>query len=169
MTDERPANDWNEDRIGTLRHLWDEGYSTNEIGQRMGISKNAVVGKAHRLKLKTRPSPFRCKRDRAPTLLGQVGTPCATSAPSYPEGSPAAPASPVSVGPSSHQEETMSHRVSMLAPDRPCCWPIGEPGTRSFRYCDDVAIAGRPYCDEHAKLAYQRRAKRESGTAPLTR
>lgn len=36
----------------------------------------------------------------------------------------------------------------------PCCWPIGEPGTRSFRFCDVGAIAGKPYCDEHAALAY---------------
>jgi GcrA cell cycle regulator len=36
----------------------------------------------------------------------------------------------------------------------PCCWPIGEPGTRSFRFCDVDAIAGKPYCDEHSALAY---------------
>ena len=35
-----------------------------------------------------------------------------------------------------------------------CCWPIGEPGTRSFRFCDDASEPGRPYCSEHAKLAY---------------
>jgi GcrA cell cycle regulator len=36
----------------------------------------------------------------------------------------------------------------------PCCWPIGEPGTRSFRFCDVDAIAGKPYCEDHASLAY---------------
>ena len=169
MSDERPANDWNEDRIGTLRHLWDKGYSTNEIGQRMGISKNAVVGKAHRLKLKARPSPFRQDGDRAPSLAGQVCTRSATPAPSSREGNPMATASPIAIGPSPRREATMSHRVPTLAASRPCCWPIGEPGTRSFRYCDDEAIAGRPYCEEHAKLAYQRRAKREIGIPPLTR
>jgi GcrA cell cycle regulator len=35
-----------------------------------------------------------------------------------------------------------------------CCWPIGEPGTRSFRFCDDASEPGKPYCTEHAKLAY---------------
>ncbi len=44
----------------------------------------------------------------------------------------------------------------------PCCWPIGEPGTKSFRFCDVDAIAGKPYCDEHASLAYVRvRDRRE--------
>ena len=44
--------------IGVLRALWDEGHSTAEIGWRMGLSKNAVVGKAHRLNLRARPSPI---------------------------------------------------------------------------------------------------------------
>jgi GcrA cell cycle regulator len=35
-----------------------------------------------------------------------------------------------------------------------CCWPIGEPGTRSFRFCDDEALPGKPYCAQHATLAY---------------
>jgi GcrA cell cycle regulator len=35
-----------------------------------------------------------------------------------------------------------------------CCWPIGEPGTRSFHFCDAPSEPGRPYCTEHAKLAY---------------
>jgi GcrA cell cycle regulator len=35
-----------------------------------------------------------------------------------------------------------------------CCWPIGEPGTRSFRFCDADALSGKPYCQEHAQLAY---------------
>ena len=55
------ANDttWTETAIAGLRRLWDEGHSTAEIGRRMGVSKNAVVGKAHRLALPPRPSPIR--------------------------------------------------------------------------------------------------------------
>ena len=49
--------EWNEDAIAKLRALWAEGLSTAEIGRRMGVSKNAVVGKAHRLNLPSRPSP----------------------------------------------------------------------------------------------------------------
>src|SRR3954465_6628640 len=51
--------DWNEETIARIRALWAEGLSTAEIGRRMGISKNAVVGKAHRLNLPARPSPIR--------------------------------------------------------------------------------------------------------------
>src|SRR5579872_3735096 len=55
--------EWNEEAIARLRTLWAEGHSTAEIGRRMGVSKNAVVGKAHRLNLAARPSPIR--RDQA--------------------------------------------------------------------------------------------------------
>ena len=51
--------EWTDDTIRELRQLWSEGHSTAEIGRRIGISKNAVVGKAHRLDLPTRPSPIR--------------------------------------------------------------------------------------------------------------
>ena len=51
--------EWNEETIARLRALWAEGLSTAEIGRRMGISKNAVVGKAHRLNLPARASPIR--------------------------------------------------------------------------------------------------------------
>lgn len=50
---------WTPELISTLRRLWDEGASTAEIGRQLGISKNAVVGKAHRLELSARPSPIK--------------------------------------------------------------------------------------------------------------
>ena len=50
---------WTDDRIDQLRKLWDQGLSASAIGRQLGVSKNAVVGKAHRLKLPARPSPIR--------------------------------------------------------------------------------------------------------------
>lgn len=50
---------WTDDRIAKLKKLWTDGLTTGEIGKRLGVSKNAVVGKAHRLGLKGRPSPIR--------------------------------------------------------------------------------------------------------------
>ncbi|HJS88304.1 MAG TPA: GcrA family cell cycle regulator, partial [Acetobacteraceae bacterium] len=55
--------EWTEETIARLRALWAEGHSTAEIGRRLGISKNAVVGKAHRLDLTARPSPIRPSPD----------------------------------------------------------------------------------------------------------
>jgi len=53
-----------------------------------------------------------------------------------------------------------SPQLRAVAPIRPsarvstCCWPIGEPGTPTFRFCDDGALPNKPYCQEHASLAY---------------
>jgi GcrA cell cycle regulator len=57
--------DWTEQRVAELQQLWREGLSTAEIGKRLGITKNAVVGKAHRMGLSSRPSPI-LKREPAP-------------------------------------------------------------------------------------------------------
>ncbi len=72
---------WDEETIRLLRDLWAQGHSTAEIGRRLGVSKNAIVGKAHRLELDARPSPIRrdvvksaserplpCLRAAGPTL-----------------------------------------------------------------------------------------------------
>jgi hypothetical protein len=69
---------------------------------------------------------------------------------------------------------TVERLVSAAAPARhvaiaprrigshPCCWPIGEPGTPAFRFCDDPAPLDVPYCDEHARLAYKPRPRRNA-------
>ncbi|PPQ34988.1 hypothetical protein CCS01_09190 [Rhodopila globiformis] len=46
-----------------------------------------------------------------------------------------------------------------------CCWPIGEPGTKNFRFCDEASLPGKPYCDEHARLAYVRIRDRKEDAA----
>lgn len=51
--------DWTPDRVNTLMALWGEGISTSEIGRRLGVTKNAVVGKVHRLGLPKRNSPIK--------------------------------------------------------------------------------------------------------------
>lgn len=162
--------EWADETILRLRALWDEGHSTAEIGRRLGISKNAVVGKAHRLDLPARPSPIR--RDggtprpkrpsvRRPPVAGPTLPPLASTR------SPAPAMSPVPRQSQTTPVVTPAPRLQPVAP-RPygrvitCCWPIGEPGTSSFRFCDDSSVPGKPYCEAHAELAYVRiRDKRE--------
>lgn len=164
--------EWSEDTITRLRELWAEGHSTAEIGRRLGVSKNAVVGKAHRLDLPARPSPIRrdtgeateprrsaSRRVEGPTLPPLNSTAAASPAPvAAPVATTiAVPAAPVAPPP--RPANVPAPRMHVVAP-RPyarvvtCCWPIGEPGTRSFRFCDDPSEPGKPYCGEHAKLAY---------------
>ena len=105
-------NVWTQERVDDLAKLWREGFSTAEIGRRLGLTKNAVVGKAHRLALNPRPSPVK-----------------------------APPAKPRIV-------------VEFNGPS--CSWPLGHPGEKNFHFCGARPTAGKPYCAEHAALAYIR-------------
>lgn len=163
--------EWADETIIRLRELWSEGHSTAEIGRRLGVSKNAVVGKAHRLDLPARPSPIRREGERSPP---RSTPPRRFAGPTLPPlsstslgGTSLAPSHPAASLPS-RPSVTMAPRQSpprvVLPPAPPpprpygrvitCCWPIGEPGTSSFRFCDAESVPGKPYCSEHAQLAY---------------
>jgi len=147
--------EWNDDTIGRLRTLWAEGLSTAEIGRRMGVSKNAVVGKAHRLNLAARPSPIRRDGEKSPRRRQPRRAHGAT----LPVLAAAMAPMPVVEAPRLAERPSPPLLRAVPAPRpgarvTPCCWPIGEPGTRSFRFCDVDAIAGKPYCEDHSALAY---------------
>ena len=142
------ANDttWTDAVISDLRRLWNEGHSTAEIGRRLGVTKNAVVGKAHRLALPNRPSPIRRGQQAArkprsrPEVVRSVPLPTPTSV-------PVAPALPPAPRPIPAVPSRRGFAQS-------CCWPLGEPGRPGFRFCDAAADWGKPYCAEHRALAY---------------
>jgi len=52
---------WTDEKVKSLKKLWIKGTSTAEIAKRLGLSKNSVIGKVHRLNLDTRPSPVKKK------------------------------------------------------------------------------------------------------------
>ncbi len=67
---------WTPEVVESLRSLWAEGLTTTEIGRRLGMSKNAVIGKAHRLGLNGRPSPIRRERPARPAARRFTGPSC---------------------------------------------------------------------------------------------
>ncbi len=151
--------EWNEEAIARLRALWAEGHSTAEIGRRMGISKNAVVGKAHRLNLAARPSPIRRNGEKTPRRRqprrsqGSTLPALATVLPPVQAAEVRRPLERVFA----ERPAPVLRAVPTARPgarSTPCCWPIGEPGTRSFRFCDVDSIGGKPYCEQHSALAY---------------
>ena len=183
--------EWTEDVIVRLRDLWTEGHSTAEIGRRLGVSKNAIVGKAHRLDLAARPSPIRRegsapaaerravpRRVEGPTLPPLASTGAPAGEPHVPQPQPQPqpqPAPAIASAPASAPAGITATARPVPAPPRPvpvapprmqaltprpygrivtCCWPIGEPGTREFRFCDDRSEPGKPYCGDHVRLAY---------------
>ncbi len=224
------AMEWTDELIARLKELWEQGLSTAEIGRQLAITKNAVVGKAHRLGLPPRPSPIRNKtavegaakpaRPRAKkaeaapvTAETEVGTPAPSAQPVEKKKAPAAktvkapaegaakptkskvkadkPASeekpakaaalkedtvsPVAVEEAKEAEPAPAPRPAAppipqrkVAPPRrvrgaverasrqgpTCQWPIGDPGTPEFHFCGATPLSGKPYCAEHAAIAY---------------
>ena len=163
--------DWSAAAIERRRALWAEGHSTAEIGRRMVVSKTAVVGKANRLNRPARPSPIRreavaekpavapvrAARPASPaprSTLSPSPAPIAAAAPT-PAATMTAPAAPTAV----------VRAFPRLGSARSCCWPIGEPGTADFRFCTAEATSGKPYCTQHAAVAYVKARDRREDAA----
>jgi GcrA cell cycle regulator len=149
---------WTEERIGELTRLWQAGHSASDIGKRLGISKNAVVGKAHRLKLPSRPSPIKQN--------SEAKTQPAPSGPKAAKPQPAAEAKP-SQPQRAKVRAVASNGKRRAAPVEPkpvgrgsgCLWPIGDPGDPDFHFCGADSVPGKPYCAEHAARAYITRSR----------
>ena len=160
-------HDWTTEAVMQLRAFWTEGHATAEIGRRLGVSKNAVIGKARRLGLPGRPSPIRGKttgktprKQALPPALGpNLPPPQRPAADRAPPPRPSPPAIPVPCTAPAPPEPAapVCSAVSALARPvghQPCCWPIGHPGRPGFRFCAADAMPRKPYCAEHAGTAY---------------
>lgn len=171
--------EWDGEAIKKLRALWAEGHSTAEIGRRMGTSKNAIAGKAHRLALPARPSPIRsgggasprAPRQTLPSLVvgrdlpriqpgvAMAGTGEAVRRAELAVQTRRLDAPRAIVGRNDAMLPKPLAEVQFQRISKPCCWPIGEPRTPAFRFCEAPGIPGKPYCPEH--LAISRPKMRE--------
>ena len=137
---------WTEERVAELRRLWDTGKSASEIGKILGVSKNSVVGKAHRLKLTARPSPIRRGGTSKPKKK-TIPTPIKAHVEIAPRREPVAP----------------PRRYNGKGPK--CLWPIGDPGDSDFHFCGDASHPGKPYCPFHCARAYITKSRGDSKAA----
>lgn len=232
-------NVWPEEDIRDLRVLWASGLPTAEIGEKLGYSKNAICGKAHRLDLDARPSPINIGGRAAIAALRAPKTPKVTLPPLVSAEPPPvvelilieliqAVATVPDPRPVLSKEERdrqillhgdlSSNRCAKVVgvtrdivravrakqrrdefkivptdvlterPDPPkpviiapppvqvqpcrlptlsCCWPTGTRTSvlSTFGCCGDRAVPGKPYCEEHAKLAYVRVRDRKEDVA----
>lgn len=133
---------WTPEKIAALRDLWDTGASASIIGSQIGASRNAVIGKAHRLKLERRSSNDTRAATAARKAKGQIGV-----------ARPRAVISCVRLEPSPLPRPVVTDvaRVSFddLEPHH-CRFPVGEPGREAFGFCGHVKVDGLSYCADHA-------------------
>lgn len=151
---------WTDERVAELMRLWEAGRSASEIGRLLGVSKNSVVGKAHRMKLKARPSPI--KRGSTPQVRRVAVAPIARPAAQ----APAAPKAVETRVPAQAPAPRPARAVARANGKGPnCLWPIGDPGDQDFHFCGAPAVPGKPYCDEHCARAYIVRNPRSESEA----
>ncbi|WP_084418135.1 GcrA family cell cycle regulator [Henriciella litoralis] len=157
---------WTEDRVEVLKKLWAEGHSASQIAKQLGgVTRNAVIGKVHRLGLSGRATPSRPVK-RPPRLARpkpKVGTEGVVQ-------QPVASVDETRIRKSDQQAISSALQPAPVADgeaatiltlrDSMCKWPIGDPADPQFAFCGRKSDCG-PYCSEHAKVAFQPQRKRE--------
>ena len=125
---------WTEDRVEILTKLWAEGLSASQIAKQLGgVTRNAVIGKVHRLGLSGRAKPSNPAKKKARKTVARTRQTRAPSAPRAPrpvvQPRPAPP--PIEALPMADGR----FATILTITDHMCKWPIGDPSTSEFRFC----------------------------------
>lgn len=174
---------WTDERVALLKKLWMEGLSASQIAAELsgGVTRNAVIGKVHRLKLSARAKPASvAPRAKAPRPTAPRRP---TTASAGPRGTASVAASAVSqrrttmaptMGATALKMDTeieaemvvetnakaelfipVEERISLLQlTEKTCKWPIGDPMSSEFHFCGRDSDEGKPYCEFHSRRAY---------------
>jgi GcrA cell cycle regulator len=162
---------WTDDRVDLLKKLWSEGLSASQIAGRLGgVTRNAVIGKVHRLGLSGRATTSRMKsirprvrtnpsrRPQQRSNYRQLGNPAFRNL-YQGEAEPFVPAAEEIAIPLNERK----HLQDLTEND--CRWPIGDPQHSDFHFCNKSKVPGLPYCEFHAKRAFQPpQARRRTGS-----
>lgn len=120
-------NVWTDERLEKLRKLWDKGLSISAIGEKLGVTRNAIAGKAHRLGLRKRQSPIAKK-------------------------TVAVKEEPVVEEPTNLPLRLALRKLNWSRSK--CAWPTGDPKHTDFSFCGAPIVSGKPYCAAHCDEAF---------------
>ena len=157
---------WTDERVASLKKLWQDGLSASQIAKQLGgVTRNAVIGKVHRLGLSGRATPSKPARP----MFKAPRPPRTVAAAAY---APRRITEPVLVPPEPvvrYVDEAPGSATILTLVNHMCKWPIGDPATATFTFCGRRASDG-PYCGEHARVAYQpAQGKRRTSATELAR
>ena len=150
---------WTDERVDLMTKLWQDGLSASQVAKQLGgVTRNAVIGKVHRLGLTG--GGQRRERIRSQRVPPQPRAPRSPMAPRFnPE--------PIKLR---YVDEGPGVATSLTLGRHMCKWPIGDPSLDSFTFCGRRSEEHGPYCHDHATVAYQpAQAKKKSGAAELAR
>jgi GcrA cell cycle regulator len=169
---------WTDERVETLKKLWQEGHSASQIAKALGgVTRNAVIGKVHRLGLSGRAAPsqpsrplYKPARPPRPAASTHHASGHASSHTPVVRRTEPLMARPVISQPIVPYVEEPGTATVLTLGAKMCKWPIGDPSSDAFSFCGRRADDGTPYCVEHARVAYQpsQKKKRDTG-AELSR
>jgi GcrA cell cycle regulator len=164
---------WTDERVELLRKLWSEGLSASQIAAQLGsVTRNAVIGKVHRLKLSSRGRTTAAapRQKKAPSAAG--GTKSVTRSATVTRsittsiGATALQAQfdaepVVRYRPAENVVVPISRRLQLVQlSERTCKWPNGDPLTEDFSFCGTDTAETGPYCNYHSKVAFQPASER---------
>lgn len=169
---------WTEKMVEDLKIMWKQGLTTGEIGKRLGVSKNSIVGKVHRLQLDARPSPIKKKEPEEVKETKTEKKSCKSKSAEKNEVKKEtkkeakietkAEEKVIEKAPQPLIEEVKTFTPKPITPaktyngnakltdldNHTCRWPIGDPKDENFHFCGRKIKLGQTYCEEHAALAY---------------
>ncbi len=167
---------WNDERVELLKKLWSEGLSASQIAGRIGsVTRNAVIGKVHRLGLSGRATTSRMKSHRprpranpvrklAKPKFANVGNTAVRNLFQSDATEPYVPPVEELVIPLAERKT-----IQTLL-ETHCRWPIGDPQEADFHFCGKNKVTGLPYCEFHARRAFQPpQPRRGNGSANYRR
>lgn len=155
-------NTWPPERVEILKKLWMDGLSASQIAAQLGdnITRNAVIGKVHRLGLSGRGSPTRVsrprtRRPRQPSAPKRM--PTSGNAALKPRQTPmVAKRQEPALEPIRLVDIPEGERIGILGlTEKTCRWPLGDPDSDEFCFCGKTPQDSTPYCEYHASIAYQ--------------
>ncbi|EJL53043.1 MULTISPECIES: GcrA family cell cycle regulator [unclassified Rhizobium] len=162
---------WTDERVEKLKKLWSEGLSASQIAAQLGgVSRNAVIGKVHRLSLPGRAkaggstttvrTPKRTtSAPRAPNYASRVTTRTVTrqqGATMLKEEIEIDAIAEISYRPAANVVVPISRRLGLTElTERTCKWPVGDPLKDDFHFCGCESPDSSPYCTYHQRMAYQ--------------
>ena len=141
---------WTDEKVNKLKELWGKGHTASQIAQILGdTTRNAVIGKAHRLKLEARaPSKQISQNSNQTKQVRKTSQPLSRRARFQ----------ALLLDKNFQAEDPKS--LEELS-DKTCRWPIGHPNEKGFYFCGRTSLKDFSYCRLHLLYAFQPKNKKE--------
>jgi len=161
---------WTDERVELLKKLWSDGLSASQIAAELGgITRNAVIGKVHRLGLsgRAKSTSSAAPRQRKPRSAAHMlriprssirGNTALAHAYDIEEAEPELIDNIIPIG---------QRRTILELNEQTCRWPVGDPGSTEFFFCGGNTVTGLPYCSYHSRVAYQPATDRRRDRRPV--